>query len=155
MISITVDVDPIQRLRLGLTGLRFQLLRPAGITQGVARGVEAQTVDRIHNTKTAPDGRKWAPWSRAYARTRNAGSGHSLLKDTWDMVGGVGSSSTTHTATVKVPAPAGYHDSDEPRTRLPQRKILGLSRQNADDLENWLAPVLEHMAAEALDLGAK
>ena len=35
---------------------------------------------RISQTKRAPDGKRWAPWSPRYAATR--GPGHSLLRDT-------------------------------------------------------------------------
>jgi hypothetical protein len=146
VIQITADLEPIQRLRLHLTQLRTLIQRPRGITQTVAEGVKAQTLDRLHNTKTDPSGRRWAPWSRAYARTRNPGAGHSLLKDTWAMADGVKASSTPTTSKVTVPAPAAYHDSDEPRSRLPQRKILGLSNENVADLERWLGPALEDVA---------
>lgn len=145
---ITVDVEPIQRMRLRLTGLREQLLRPAGITRVLAQGVEKQTEHRVHNTKTAPDGKRWSPWSRRYARTRNAAAGHSLLKDTWEMIDGIRHGSTPHTARVTLPHPAGYHQTGT--RKMPARPPLGLDAQNVTDIERWLGPVLEQMAMAAM-----
>lgn len=145
---IEIDVEPVVRMRLRLNGLRSQLLRPAGIMRHVAQGVAHQTETRIHLTKTAPSGSHWAAWSPRYARTRKAEMGHSLLKDTWKMVDGIKSSSTTNTAKVSLPDPAGYHQTGT--RRMPARPALGLSVENAADLERWLGPVLEAMALAAL-----
>ena len=45
---------------------------------------------RIGETKTAPDGSRWAPWSAGYAKTRKAGK--SLLRDDGPLM-----DSLTHT----------------------------------------------------------
>ncbi len=45
----------------------------------VAKLAKRQTVKRLRKTKMGPDGKRWAPWSKAYAATRRAGD--SLLID--------------------------------------------------------------------------
>ncbi len=151
---------------LRVRGLREQVRRPAGIMRTLAQGVELQTKVRIRHEKTAPDGKAWAPWSRAYARTRKAGT-HSLLMDTWAMSDDkLSSKSTATTATIQNSAPyAGYHQGGTSRTvvrafqglgiptatgRMPARPFLGISAQNARDIEHWLAPALEQMTRGAL-----
>ena len=155
---ITVDTTALDQMVLRVRGLRQQVRKPAGIMRTVAQGVELQTKHRIRNEKTAPDGKRWAPWSEAYARTRKKGV-HSLLMDTWAMSDDkLGSKSSATTATIFNTAPyAGRHqtggfniNSQGRATVLPARPFLGLSRQNAEDIQNWLGPMLERMSVESL-----
>ncbi len=155
---IEVDTTALDRMVPRVRGLAQQIKRPAGIMRIVAQGVELQTKHRIRNEKTAPDGKRWAPWSEAYAKTRKKGL-HSLLMDTWAMVDEkLGSKSTATTATIfNTREWAGRHQTGGfslgargSATVLPARPFLGLSRDNADDIQNWLAPALEQMTAESL-----
>jgi len=45
----------------------------------VGQTLEDSARKRITQTKQAPDGKRWTPWSESYAETR--GSQHSLLRD--------------------------------------------------------------------------
>lgn len=138
---MSVDTHEIDRLILRVKGLRFQLQNPAGLMRTVAQGVETQTRHRIHNEKTAPDGRRWRPWSKAYAKTR--GPQHSLLIDTRKMVDGIDSRSGSRTAEIFSKRPyAGKHQRERP--------FLGLSRENASDISAWLAGAVLDMTREAL-----
>lgn len=154
MINITFDTRQTKRASLGLRGFREQLRRPVGIMRTVAEGVELQSRVRIHREKKAPDGRAWAPWSKSYARTRSGG--HSLLKDTWAMVDRSFTNRATHTKAVvkNTRRHAGFIQdgtaNKDGTIRMPARVFLGLSRRNADDLENWIAPLMADMFAEAV-----
>lgn len=143
------DTREIDGLFLRLRGFQRVVTRPAGMMRGIAHGLEAQTVHRLHYEKTAPDGTPWRPWSLAYAATRDP-SRHSLLKDTWAMVEGIDSKSTGVSATVFSRRPyAGAHQ-DSQRAWLPSRPFLGLSAGNVRDLQAWLSPALEQMYVESV-----
>lgn len=149
---ISIDVTRIERMFLRLRGLRTQIERPAGIMKTVAEGVEFQTRARIHLEKTDPSGKKWAPWSLRYARTRD-GARHSLLKDTWDMVDeDMHSRSDARSAVVYNTAPyAGFLQTGT--RRMPARPFLGLSAENIRDMEGWLGPAIEQLAQQTLGGG--
>lgn len=145
---LDVDTLPVERMVLRLRGLSEQVRRPTGIMRTAAHGVEHQTKVRIYHTKTSPDGKRWAPWSVHYAKTRKPGH-HSLLMDTWHMAADtLRSSSTATKATVFLGHPAGFHMTGT--RKMPARPPLGLSLENVADLERWLGPSLEQMAREAL-----
>lgn len=109
--------------------------------RGIAKGLVHQTRVRIYFEKTDPEGRKWRPWSIAYAKTRRAQ--HSLLVDTHDMVDGLQTKSTGNTATVFSRAP--YAGAQQAGVVDPPRAFLGLSDANARDLEYWIGPEFERM----------
>lgn len=48
-----------------------------GMLDAIGQQQEDSARKRIHETKKAPDGTRWAPWSASYAKTR--GAQHSLL----------------------------------------------------------------------------
>jgi phage gpG-like protein len=107
----------------------------------VGQGVELQTRMRIYHEKTDPEGNRWRPWSANYAKTRKPQ--HSLLIDTHDMVDSIDSKSTDQTATIFSDVfYAGYNQATRP--------FLGVSQQNASDIEQFLAPVLEELFVEAM-----
>lgn len=135
------DDREVQRLALKVRGLLFMLQSPAGIMRQIAEGLEFQTRTRIHLEKTDPDGNPWRPWSRRYAATRRPPD-HSLLKDTWALVDGLQHESTGSSATVFSTRPYAGHVQKT-------RPFLGLSEQNAADLEAWLGPAIDHLTAEA------
>jgi phage virion morphogenesis protein len=63
----------IARVRAAEAADTFEMLDAIGDQQ------ENAARRRLFDTKTAPDGRHWAPWSKAYAKTR--GPGKSLGRD--------------------------------------------------------------------------
>lgn len=143
MAFLEIDTRPLARMMLRVRGLRVQLQRPAGIMRTAAQGSEEQTRARIHFERRAPDGRRWRPWSAAYARTRK--SHHSLLIDTSTMVDELDSDSSAQTAKVFSRQPyAGKHQQPN------ERPFLGWSSGNVRDIEGWLGPAVERLAADAL-----
>lgn len=85
--ALSVQVDTrgeelarYQRLldHLGRNDYKSELL------ESIGEVVEHQTLRRISDEKTAPDGTAWTPWSAAYAKTRH--SGNSLLQGSGDLL---------------------------------------------------------------------
>lgn len=138
---IAVDPDDLGRLILRLRGLGRLFKAPSGLLRQVGEGVEAQTRQRIFHEKTSPEGVRWRPWSTAYAKTR--GPQHSLLVDTHDLVDSIDSKSDSKSATIFSDVVyAGYNQTTRP--------YLGISAQNAAEMEAFLAPLLEGLFVEAM-----
>lgn len=79
--SIVIGSRELERLMKSLEqpGERVEQLLDA-----IGQQQEDSARYRITQTKRAPDGTRWAPWSRMYAKTRHAG--HSLLRDEGKLV---------------------------------------------------------------------
>lgn len=144
---MNADTREIDRLALRLRGLAAMVRAPAGIAHDVAAGVAEQTRYRLEVEKTSPDGKRWAPWSTAYARTRKPR--HSLLIGERDLVDSIDSTSTARTATIFSDVIyAGTHQDGS--GNIPARPYLGLSEQNAAEISMWLGEALDQLASEAL-----
>lgn len=143
---LAADVVGLDLAQDALRRLAGFNVRP--LLEAVGAEVESQTRRRIHTEKRGPDGIEWPEWSESYAshqhgvfkahkphpgQLRKAG-GHSLLELTgnlldsiqWEVRGDevvVGSN--------MVYAPTHQYGTDD----VPARPFLGLSKDNADDVE--------------------
>jgi phage virion morphogenesis protein len=136
MIGLQVDAAELVRMIGHMQLLALTAKNPRQLVQTIAKGVETQTKHRIANEKTAPDGEHWAPWSPGYAATRTSANSllvgeHPLL----DSITGQAVSNTDALIFSTVPY-AGVHQFG--LGGIPARPYLGLSDQNAADIENWL-----------------
>lgn len=114
------------------------------LTELLASEMESQTRRRIQVEKTAPTGEPWEPWSLNYAMTRHAN--HSLLRDRGglldsivtqtDLLGATVGSNLTYAATHQ------FGSGD-----VPARPYLGISDENAVDLEQLAAVWLDDYVA--------
>ncbi len=107
---------------------------------------EAQTRLRISEQKTDPEGKSWEPWSDKYAATRRGG--HSLLmsgQDLLDSIQGQATATEAEWGSNLVYFPT--HDQGDESRGIPQRQMLGLSKENERDLndaiEDFFADLLK------------
>lgn len=141
----------------GLDGVLASLNRmgqPRRVAEGLANIgglVEAQTLERFE-TKIAPDGEAWTPWSETYATTRKAGqsllvaSGAFSISPAWDLSADeltVGSNMVQ----AALHQEGGTDDMAPGPAAVPARPWLGISDDNARDIENtmngWIEELLQ------------
>lgn len=127
----------------GLDAVQAALKRIGSIKTQTALRIVAMTIQeqverRIETEKRAPNGLRWAPWSRAYAKTR--GPEHSLLIDTGRL------SESFEIANVGSEVHMGT-DVEYARKNDREREFMGLSAANKleirDVVEDWLREQLK------------
>lgn len=127
---------------------RLQSANLAEFADNAGAVLESSTRERFE-TKKAPDGSDWVPWSDAYDDTRKHGQ-HSLLVDEQGMLDSV--ASYTNSAQVEVGSNlvyAAHHHfgGEEIGTGVPARPFLGVSDQDQGDLQDladdWLGGLLQ------------
>lgn len=129
MTSITVTgLDAVTAALKRLSSIKTQdALRVVGSK------IQEQVERRIETEKKAPNGLRWAPWTRAYAETR--GTQHSLLIDTGDLLG------SFRTINVGNEVQMGT-EITYARKNDREREFMGLSEDNKrevrDVIEEWL-----------------
>lgn len=74
--SIVIGSRELERL---MKSLEQPSARLEQLLDAIGQQQEDSARYRISQTKRGPDGARWAPWSKRYAKTR--GAGHSLLRD--------------------------------------------------------------------------
>jgi phage virion morphogenesis protein len=113
------------------TGDRHQLLEEIGAE------VESQTRRRISEEKTSPDGEKWPAWSDAYAATRH--EGQSLLEAEGYLLDSlqfaVSGDQVEVGSNLVYAAIQEFGGAEVGKPGLPARSYLGLSDENAADVE--------------------
>ncbi len=120
------------------------------VADKIAEMMEGQTTIRIMDEKTAPDGTPWAPWSEAYAKTRNkrgiefqtllVGEGNPGLLES------IQNYSTGLTAVVGTNQPYGAtHQFGSANGATPARPYLGLSADNRAEIEALVIGNLEDL----------
>jgi phage virion morphogenesis protein len=102
---------------------------------------------RRFETKIAPDGEAWVPWSEAYDDTRDH-SRHSLLVSEGDLLDSVQSYSTgtaAHVGSNLVYAAHHHFGGDEIGSGLPARPYLGVSAEDELDLSDLVTGRLQEL----------
>lgn len=130
---------------------RMLQLDKRGLLDAVGAEVESQTRRRIASEKTGPDGKPWAAWSAAYAKTRHGGQsllqseGH--LLDSITYVVAIDGSSVDVGSNMVYAAIQNFGGAKVGKPGLPARPFLGFSDDNRSDLrgvinkwleQNWL-----------------
>lgn len=137
-ITVSHDLSRIaqslSRLSGRLTGSLEEPLRAIG---GI---LESSTRRRIAETKTAPDGKRWADVSPATAQAKNGRGG--ILVDHGNLL-----ASITHEASAKsviTGSIMGYSVYVQEGTKtMPARPFLGLSSQDYQDIDDLMSDWLE------------
>ena len=129
----------IRRLR------RLEGFEMAELTDAAGAILESSTRDRF-DTKTAPDGSAWAPWSDAYEDTRE--DRHSLLVEEGGLRDSIASYSTggeVHVGSNLVYAAHHQIGGDEIGSGIPARPYLGISDEDEIDLADLVTGKLEEL----------
>ena len=148
-----------------MTGVAFYTsFEAAGLEEAVARLIrldgfnqdelmddagallESSTRGRF-DTKTAPDGSAWVPWSERYDNTRNHGV-HSLLIEGGGLRDSIASYSTSTEAAVgsNMVYAAIHNFGGEPvGSNIPAREYLGISDEDERDLGDLVAAHIEEL----------
>jgi phage virion morphogenesis protein len=144
---VTFDLDP------GLYANALAALARLGgssldrISYDVGEFLEVSARARISDTKTAPDGTPWAPWSEAYDETRNH-SQHSLLvnrNDLFDSIQNYTSGDTIRVGTNLVYGAIHQFGSAGAEGGIPARPYLGLSREDEREITDLVIGRLEDL----------
>lgn len=124
MLAVDIVVDDAAVLSgfAGLSDLNTRRIQTAGGRAGVE-----QIKRRIRTEKSAPDGRRWAAWSTAYATTREPGK-HSLLIDTGELLESI----TISQGPVATFVGTGQSYAEAVHAKRP---FVGVSDDNARELE--------------------
>jgi phage virion morphogenesis protein len=133
--------EAIAKLR-GLVGFDM-----AELADNAGALIESGTRRRLQHEKSAPDGTPWEAWSEAYDETRNHDK-HSLLVGEGDLLDSVQSYSTGDQAIVGsnlVYAAIQNLGGEEVGRDIPQREFLGLSAQDALDLNDLVTGTWEDL----------
>lgn len=115
--------------------------------------IEDQTKRRISDEKTSPEGEPWAPWSSAYAESltrRNRINPRSLLVGAPNLLPSI--QNYTEGTLIKVGTNMVYGaihqfggDPARGHARIPARPYLGLSPENATEIEDLVIDRLEDL----------
>lgn len=145
MTSIHIDETDLGALRS-----RVERLADADygeLLDRIGTEITDQTVHRIAQTKTAPDGAAWRPWSARYAATRHAG--HSLLEGEGHLLRSI-QHLVDEAAGVEIGSNLVYaatHQYGHPPARIPARPYLGLNANDEADIEAIASRFLETLGA--------
>ena len=156
--TITIQLEGIPGLRAAFERAAGKLARPGPLMQAIAAQLEVN-VNRRFDTKTAPDGSRWAPWAastrRAYAKRDKGKRQGSLLEGPGrDMRNSLTSHGDDEMAEVGFSRDVNgwplalLHEMGT--RRMPRRQLLTddsvtgtLGRGDVDDIEHLVQDYLE------------
>lgn len=124
---------------------RLEGFQMAELTDAAGSILEISTRDRF-DTKLAPDGAAWVPWSEAYDDTRE--DRHSLLIESGDLRDSIASYSTggeVHVGSNMIYAAHHHFGGDEIGSGIPARPFLGISDEDEIDLADLVTGKLEEL----------
>ena len=124
---------------------RLNGFKMAELTDAAGAILESSTRDRF-DTKAAPDGAAWVPWSEAYDETREAH--HSLLVGEGDLCDSIASYSIggeVHVGSNLVYAAHHHFGGDEIGSGIPARPYLGVSSEDERDIADLVTGKLEEL----------
>ena len=140
--------DRIRRLAAGLADTRPLL-------EALGAEVESQSRRRIDEGGPAPDGAPWGAWSDAYAATRRGGQRMlidegGLLDSIQSLVSGDIAEVGSNLIYAAIQQFGGEPGMAPGPAAIPARAWLGLSAEDARELDALLDDYFEGLAAEAL-----
>ncbi|GAA4651684.1 phage virion morphogenesis protein [Kistimonas scapharcae] len=112
-------------------------LDKADLLEGLGAEAESQTRRRLSEEKESPDGRAWEPLTDDWGKRKAAKSSGGLLEYQGHLIDSI--SYQRQGNAVEVGSPLVYaaihqHGGAPVGSAIPAREYLGLSRENADDL---------------------
>jgi phage virion morphogenesis protein len=142
MADMSIDIRSV--LSLGRRVSRLGRALRLGVTRVLAPLLESQTRRRISDEKRAPLGRAWEAWSRDYAATRT-GTQSLLMSEghLHDSIASLVSPEKITWGSNLVYASAHQDGTDD----IPERPFLGLSRDNAREIDAELVRFFDRVVA--------
>lgn len=138
---IELDTSQIKKLAAAVRGIKSRVSNPSLFTRKLGPVLRRQTQQRILVEKSDPQGVPWKPWSPSYAKTRIPGR-HSLLIDTRAMVNRIKWFQGPDSVEVGSAQPYAGHVNAA-------RQFVGISAQNATEIEQLALGILEGILANA------
>lgn len=133
------DLLPVKRMLDRLSRMNTRRL-----LDQIGGELEAQTRERLSETKTAPGGTPWAPWSPAYAAKAKPGA--KLLEREGTLLDSIAFEVGNDAVTVgSNMVYAATHQFG--RGNIPARPFLGVSAQNLDDIGELVMSFIAQEAA--------
>lgn len=126
----TIGLDAAMRRLVALEGFEA-----AELADDAGAILESSTRGRFQS-KEAPDGEAWTPWSEAYDETRNHAK-HSLLVDGGDLndsIAAYASGTEVQIGTAMIYGAHHHFGGDEIGSGVPARPYLGVSHEDELDL---------------------
>lgn len=139
---LQVEGKELERLQNRLERFMGRVTQPAQGLKLIAAALESQTKERIVREKRDSEGRDWKQWSEKYKRTRDANK--SLLRNKDHLLQDIAADSDIDSATVFTTLDYGRtHQVGDDTRNIPARPFLGLSRQNALEIEEIFTDWIE------------
>ena len=129
---------------------RLEGFQMAELTDGAGSILETSTRDRFQ-TKIAPDGTAWVPWSEAYDDTRSArhsllvGDSPDPLHDSIAFYSTGGEVGEVHVGSNLIYAAHHHFGGDEIGSGIPARPYLGISHEDEIELADLVKGKLEEL----------
>jgi len=147
--AVTIKFDDLE-MKNWMTKAKLTLSRINGVMRSIVAVIGFSDIQDHFRSESGPDG-AWAPlkestlagrtsrtkWANKKAKGKRT---HKILQDTGNlrqsvMPGRGGSQTVSNGIMLYTDVPyANYHDSDEARTRLPQRKFMWISDQGQEKI---------------------
>lgn len=130
--AVVIGTKELEKLRKKFADVAADLTRDTELVEAMGHQQATSAVRRIRETKRSPAGRRWAPWSRGYAKTREPR--HSLLVNTGHLADTM-TYEVLSPSQVLVGSPmnyAGAHLHGVPKRNLPARPFLDTEPGFAD-----------------------
>lgn len=147
-VAVHIDDSGVRRLSRRLGDLRKRMGDPEPLLDRVGALLDSQAQRRIAEEKASPDGEQWPDWSDDYAATRHGG--HSLLMNEGDLVQSiqhlVDGYTLEHGSNLVY---ARTHQEGDPSRNIPQREFLGISDDNAREIDEVIGEWMAEQAGEA------
>lgn len=141
--GISIDLRKLAPVRRRLAALSH--MRLGQLYEALGSEVEAQTRRRLSEEKTDPDGEPWDDWSEAYAASRKSSGG--ILDLNGALIDSIAYEVTGSAVVVgSNMVYALVHNEGDDDMGIPERRYLGVSDENLDDLGEL---VMDFIAREA------
>lgn len=154
-LEISVESPALAGLEARIRRLAAGMADTGPLLEALGAEVESQARRRIDEGGPDPDGARWQPWSDAYAATRSGGqrmlaAEGDLLDSIQSLVSGDIAEVGSNLVYAAIQQFGGTADMAAGPAAIPARAWLGISADDARDLDALLDDHFSSLAAEAL-----
>jgi phage virion morphogenesis protein len=142
--AVEIKGEELTRLNKRLALFFKRISNPKDGMEVVASTLESQTKRRIKDEKESPEGEPWQDWSERYRKTRHAAQ--SLLVGEEHLFGDIASEADADKAEAFASLEyALTHQMGDEDRNIPERPYLGVSTENAREIEQVFADWVEDL----------